>query len=53
MKFFHLLLANRFLPGELEAAHFLANWLLDRSFGAKWAQLLITSNCCLSNTAKV
>ena len=40
--FSHLLLAARFLKLGLSTTHVHADWLLNRSSAAKWAQPLIT-----------
>ena len=48
-----LFLTACFLPAGLSAAHFCTVWLLHWSVAAKWARLLITTNCCLSTTANV
>ena len=47
------LLTIPFYLAGLSAAHFCADLLLDWTFPAKWARLLITFNCCLSNRGKV
>ena len=39
---FSSLHSTRFPSAGLSDAHFRADWLLDRSLEAKWAQLLIT-----------
>ena len=51
--FLHLLLTNRIFLTGISATDFCADQLHGWGLAAKWAQLLITTNCCLTDMAKI